>query len=118
MSSPTQRSLKLLRDGSALAAVTERWNAHARVRQDLFGFIDVVAIVPGQPGLTAVQATSAPNQAARLAKISALPAARAWLGAGNRIEVHGWRKSRGRWAVTITAVTLPKEPDTSAVPQL
>ena len=44
-SSPTQRSLKLLRDEGYTAQVVERWNPHARVRQDLFGVIDTAAMI-------------------------------------------------------------------------
>ena len=38
---PTARSLNRLRADGWLAQVVERWNAHAMIRQDLFGFIDV-----------------------------------------------------------------------------
>src|SRR5512145_3126336 len=41
---PTKRSLEYLRGQGHLVAVVEKWNPHARVRQDLFGFIDVLAI--------------------------------------------------------------------------
>ena len=41
--SPTQRTLKRLRDLGYLAEVVERWNPHAKVRNDLFGFGDVMS---------------------------------------------------------------------------
>lgn len=73
----------------------ERWNPHARIRQDLFGFIDVLAIRGDQT--LAIQATSGSNVAHRLAKIRATPAAAAWLaGASRGIVIHGWRKGGGR----------------------
>jgi len=37
--SPTQRTLKKLRDEVYLAQVVEKWNAFAKIRQDLFGII-------------------------------------------------------------------------------
>ena len=94
--SPTQRSLKLLRERGYVAAVTERWNPHARLRQDLFGFIDIVAL--SAIGIIAVQTTSGANMAARIAKIQALPAAKTWLDSGGLIIVHGWRKVGARGA--------------------
>jgi hypothetical protein len=107
---PTARTLVRLRADGWLASVVERWNAHARIRQDLFGFIDVLAIRPGSPPL-AVQATTTKNQAARLAKALALPELRTWLAAGCAFEVWGWSKKgpRGRrklWEVTRRVVTL------------
>ncbi|MGH9472434.1 MAG: hypothetical protein ACRD1M_06790 [Terriglobales bacterium] len=108
--SPAQRSLALLRRDGYLAAVTERWNQYAKVRQDLFGFIDIVAVRRDRPGVLAVQTTTGAHQGERVAKLSALPASAEWLAAGNAIEVHGWRKIAGRWAVTVTHVTAAEEP--------
>ncbi|MBI4326652.1 MAG: hypothetical protein HY674_15520 [Chloroflexi bacterium] len=41
---PTQRSLSKLRAEGWLAVIVERWNPYDRVRQDLFGFADLLAI--------------------------------------------------------------------------
>lgn len=88
---PTQRSLKELRQRGYLVAVVERWNQYARVRQDLFGFIDLLAI-RGDETL-AVQTTSGANVAARVEKIKTTQAADVWLESLSRkIVVHGWRK--------------------------
>jgi hypothetical protein len=95
MTSPTQRSLKLLRDRGYVAVVTERWNPYARLRQDLFGFIDIVAL-SSIYGIIAVQTTSGANMAARISKIRELPAAKVWLKVGGHIVVHGWRKVGAR----------------------
>jgi hypothetical protein len=66
--SPTQRTLKYLREqGCQLVAVTERWNPHARIRQDLFGIIDVLALKDDQ--VIAVQATAG-GVSARINKIA------------------------------------------------
>lgn len=89
MSSPTQRSLAWLRSREYQAAVVERWNQFAKVRQDLFGFIDLLAIRDGE--ILAVQATAS-GVAARIDKIVAEPRSRHWLNAGGLIEVHGWSK--------------------------
>jgi hypothetical protein len=107
VSSPTQRTLVLLRREGFSAAIVERWNPHARVRQDLFGCIDVLAVRADRPGVLGVQATTTANQAARLGKALAAPELRAWLAAGNTFEVWGWRKNaRGRWQVTTQPVTI------------
>ena len=87
--SPTQRSLALLRKTGYTVAVVERWNPHAMIRQDLFGFADLLAIAPQ---MIAVQTTSGPNVSARIAKIRDNPNAALWLAAGHRIIVHGWSK--------------------------
>ena len=97
MSSPTQRTLKHLRDnGCELVQVVERWNPFARVRQDLFGIIDIVAIRDGQT--IGVQATSLSNVNARIQKIAESDAAAALRKAGWTLLVHGWGKqSNGRY---------------------
>lgn len=95
MSSPTQRTLAhLRRAGYPLVQVVERWNPHARIRQDLFGIIDVVAV---GADIVGVQATSASNVAARVRKLTDSPALPILRKAGIRVLVHGWRKVRGRW---------------------
>lgn len=93
--SPTQRSLELLRADGWLVAVVEHWNPFAHIRQDLFGFIDLLAI-QGDYTL-AVQVTTAENMAARRAKIQAEPRAAIWQSASRGIAIHGWHKRGGKW---------------------
>jgi hypothetical protein len=88
--SPTQRTLKEARSLGFTAAVVERWNQYARVRQDLFGCIDIVALHEGV-GILGIQATSGTNHAARRVKAAAVPALRDWLCAGGRFEIWSWR---------------------------
>jgi len=102
--SPTQRSLQLLRDQGYLAEVTERWNPHARVRHDLFGFVDVLAIRDAE--VLAVQATSRSNVAARVTKITEHANLAALRAAGIRIVVHGWGKlASRRWECRVVDVS-------------
>ena len=89
-SSPTRKSLKYLRDAGYTVAVTERWNAFAKVRQDLFGFIDLTCLHPDVTGVIGVQTTTRHNMKARKDKILALPAAHLWMKCGNVIWIHGW----------------------------
>ena len=64
--SPTQLSLKKLRQEGYTVAIVEHWNAFARIRQDLFGFIDLLALKDKE--VLAVQTTSASNMSARAKK--------------------------------------------------
>jgi hypothetical protein len=84
--------------------VVERWLPHAKVRRDLFGCIDVVAVRRGESGVLAVQATTLEHVAARLAKAKGRPELRTWLAAGNRFQVHGWYRRNGKWDVKIVAL--------------
>ena len=110
MPNPTARTLQLLRRHGYLAAVCEHWNPFARVRCDLFGFADVLAVRAGAPVL-AVQATSVSNHSARVRKARALPQLRTWLGAGCAFEVWGWAKRKGRWCCRRQALTPADLPD-------
>jgi len=96
--SPTQRTLRHLRAaGYPLVQVVERWNPHAKVRQDLFGVVDVLAV---GSDIVGVQATSGSNVAARVRKLTDSPALPVLRKAGVRVLVHGWRKAAsGRWTL-------------------
>jgi len=109
--SPTARSLLYLRKRGCLAATVERWNAYAKVRQDLFGFADIIAVEPLFRGASAIQACVTGDQSKRLAKIHASAKARMWLRASNRIYIMAWskrgqREKRKLWSLSLTTVTL------------
>lgn len=99
---PTQRTLKLLRAQGWKAQVVEHFNMFARVRQDLFGFIDVLAIRPGET--LGVQCTTFSNRSSRIQKIQESELATDWVLAGNKIEVWGWKKVKNRWLPVITKI--------------
>lgn len=108
--SPTQRTLAACRKAGWPAAVVEKWNQWARVRQDLFGGLDILALAY-PVGVLGIQATSASNVAARLTKLRGLidadgSALSEWLARGNQIEVWGWKKVGSRWTVRKIQVTL------------
>jgi hypothetical protein len=100
MSSPTQRTLAHFRAaGFPLVQVVERWNAFARVRQDLFGIIDVLAI-DANGAITAVQVTSGDHVSERVDKITESAALPYLRKANIRVLVHGWRKNaKGRYVL-------------------
>jgi hypothetical protein len=89
--SPTQRSLAHLRKSCELVQVVEKWNPHCRIRQDLFGFIDILAISGNET--IAVQSTSWGNVSSRVKKIAETNAVPYIRAAGWKIIVHGWRKN-------------------------
>lgn len=108
---PTQRSLKLMRDRGYLCEVVEKWNAHAKIRQDLFGFIDVLCVRGSE--VVGVQTTSGSGDLARIRKIMEHENFRKVAGAMS-IVVHGWRKLKGKgkrpvWQTVETAVIPPPE---------
>jgi len=71
--------------------VVERWNVHAKIRQDLFGFVDILALCGADT--IAVQSTSWANVSSRAKKIAESPLVDAVREAGWRILIHGWRKN-------------------------
>ena len=110
-SSPAQRSLALLREQGYFVQIVERFNPYAKVRVDLFGFLDIVCIKDGVTGVLGIQTTSTGNLSARVKKILAIPEAKIWLSSGGRILVHGWSKKgkvgkRKLWQLTEKELTL------------
>ena len=103
MSSPTQLSLAHMRSRGYLAAVTEHWNPFAKIRQDLFGILDLVCV--NDKGTVGVQTTSYSNMASRVTKIAESEATPFLRKAGWVLEVHGWRKVKNRWQVRVVDVS-------------
>lgn len=103
--SPTQRSLEYLRAQGFLVAVVEKYNHHAKVTQDLFGVIDILAIQKNET--IAVQTTSGSNLASRRKKMLShenLPLIQA---AGWQVKLHGWRKNaKAKWVLREELLTL------------
>jgi aspartate/glutamate racemase len=94
---PTQLTLRHLRANGYTAEVVEHWNSHARIRQDLFGIIDVLALCGAET--VAVQTTTAANVPARIRKIVDSPNIDAMHQAGWTVRVHGWAKVKNRWVL-------------------
>jgi len=93
--SPTSRALADLREMGFTAQVVERWNPHARIRQDLFGCIDIVAIHP-ELGTLGVQACAGGSHATRRVKCCGESKLRTWLTAGNAFEIWSYAKQGPR----------------------
>ncbi len=112
-SSPTQRTLAKLHVSGYVTDIVEYWHAHAGVRKDLYGCIDVIACGDGAygRGIIGVQATSASNHSARVTKSLAIPALKVWLESGGRFQVWSWGRKgkqgeKKRWRVRIEEVRL------------
>ena len=97
--SPTQLSLELMRARGYTCAIVEHWNPFARIRQDLFGFIDVLCLGDGE--VVGVQTTSRSHISNRAKKIREHDNLLPVLDSGIRILIHGWAKNKSnRWEVT------------------
>jgi hypothetical protein len=96
MNSPTQRTLALLRAQGWTCAVVERWNQYAGIRQDVFGFGDILAYHEREHSIALFQACAGASHANRLAKLMAEPRVQGWLQAGGRVAVISWRKAGAR----------------------
>ena len=100
---PTQRTLAYLREEGYLCAVVEHWNSWARIRQDLFGFIDILAIKKDET--LAVQCTST-GVAARVKKIQESEYLSRVREAGWKILIVGWSKnSKGRYVMRLLDIS-------------
>jgi len=108
---PLQRSLKKLKDEGWMTAIVEKWNPWAKIRQDLWGFGDILAFRKDE--VLIIQTTSDANVSARKTKILALQASSLWLESSQRkLVIHGWSKKgpRGkRKAWVCRVVELTKE---------
>lgn len=101
MSTPTKKSMDLLRAQGYQVAVVEKWvpagpNGYKGniITRDVWNFGDILACRPPDTGSILVQTTGGTggNFTARLHKIQAIDEARKWLQCGNEIQIHGWRK--------------------------
>lgn len=107
---PLERTKQHYQKAGWTVGIVERFNPHVPprgIRQDLYGFIDAVAIRADQPGVTALQACST-DFAEHLVKIMESDHARTWTQAGNRIVLVSWTRSErgsGGWAVREQEIT-------------
>lgn len=94
---PTSKlTLALYRSQGYECAVTEHWNVFARIRQDLFGFCDIMAV--GHDEVLFIQTTSKSNMSSRRKKILGNPVARLLMATPNvRVILGGWYKAGSRW---------------------
>jgi hypothetical protein len=111
--SPTARTLKSLRENGCIAEVVERWIPRTKIRKDLFGCIDIIAICGCK--LVGINATDGTSHSKRVNKALALAAAKpeieAWLRTGSGLEVWSWalrggHDERKSYKARVTQLTL------------
>lgn len=101
--SPTQRSLEYLREQGYHVEVVEKWNPWARIRQDLWGWCDLLAIRKGEVLAVQVTASAVANRIKKIQESLTVPIVR---DAGIRIEVHGWRQnSKKEWVLRVEDIS-------------
>ncbi|MCP4262785.1 MAG: hypothetical protein GY774_35550 [Planctomycetes bacterium] len=120
--SPTQRTLRFLRQEGSLVDVAERWMINPRVpgggfRKDLFGFVDLVVLDPDQ-GIGGIQSCgqSFAEHKRKLLDSECTQFVVEWLKCGGYVELWGWRKvklKKGgkamRWKPRLAKITLFEE---------
>ena len=113
--SPTQRTIKLMKEQGRKCGIVEKFNAHVGkfgIRQDLFGFIDIICIDP-EDGIIAVQSFGQ-DYSGHVKKMTEErnEAVYEWLKHAP-VELIGWRKvklKRGgkamRWMPRIADISI------------
>jgi len=114
--SPTQRTLRELRNQGRVCGIVERFNSFVGpqgIRQDFLGFIDIISLDP-ERGFVAVQCCAGSGHAKHRKKIveDCADNAAAWLETGGVIELWSWAKrklKRGgkamRWMPRVEVIT-------------
>ena len=112
--SPTQRTLRSLRQQGALCDIVERFNQYAGpfgARHDLFNFIDLIMLDPAR-GIVGIQCCSGSGHAEHKTKILENEIAPEWIKSGGKIEIWSWSKKklvRGgkamRWTPRVEEIT-------------
>lgn len=103
--SPTELTMRHCRGLGWVVQKVEHWNSFAKVRQDLFGCIDVVALGDGQ--ILGIQCTTRHHMAERMAKARAEARITRWLQCGGLFEVWGWQMVGRRWQLTRQPFSVP-----------
>lgn len=101
--SPTQLSLKKLRAEGYLVAITEKFNHACKIRQDMWGWCDLLAIKENE--VLAVQTTSYTNISVRVKKIADSDTIGIVRKANIKVNVHGWHKIGSRWKCKVIDVS-------------
>lgn len=101
-----ERSMKLLRKEGLIVAKAEHWNSFAKIRQDLFGFIDAVAL--SDKYIYAIQCVNT-HLPEHIIKIHKNQAADVWLSCGGKIVIHNWKQrsknKKKSWHLEIIEIT-------------
>ena len=94
---PTQRTIRELKNNGRRCAIVEKWNPHVGphgIRQDLFGIIDIIALDP-ESGVVGIQCCAGSGFQVHRRKILEEHAQETldWLQTpGTSLEIWAWRK--------------------------
>lgn len=108
------RTYKKLTEMGLRHATVETWNAFARngqgCRQDLFGFIDILALDP-ERGFIGIQVcgTDVSGHVSKI-KHQRWKNCLAWLNAGGTVEIWSWVKKSNRYQLKIRPITKADAP--------
>lgn len=110
---PLERTLQRLKKDGHTAQRVERWQMRPQashgIRIDLFGCIDVVAIIDNR--ITGIQCGAMSGHGAHKKKCLAEPRLREWLQAGGGFLIHSWGQmgpagKRKLWQCRVEPLTL------------
>ena len=111
----TQKTLRYLREQGLIVDKAERFNPYAGkfgIRQDLFGFIDLIALDP-QEGIIGIQSTSGNQHSKHRKAIIENENVEEWLKCGGKIWLISWSKKKIkrdgkalRWFPRVEKITL------------
>lgn len=106
--------MEKLRDAGHVVQVVEKWvkidtMPGGGIRRDLFGGIDVVALVDNQ--IVGIQCGSMSGHSGHKKKLLSEPRMATWIQAGGRLYIHSWAKqgARGKvkhWVCRIEELTI------------
>lgn len=102
MSSPLQRSMKLLRADGWVVEKVEMWNAFSKTRKDLFNLFDLMCVHPTTKATLGVQVTTMGQKQPHIRKMQANKILPIVQRAGWGVQLHSWRKlKKTGWTVDI-----------------
>ncbi len=121
MSKATQRTIEALNKQGALCGMVERFNAYGGkviftnkggkrfgkptgVRIDLFGIIDIIALIPDRKRIVGIQSCGTAFSE-HMKKIKESAYAVKWLHYAD-LELWGWRKLKAGWVPRVYKFTL------------
>lgn len=93
MSSTIARSIKILKSEGFHCGITEKYNSFVKIKNDLFGFADLVAFKKDLKNIVlAINATTNSNLSNHIKKYSENKILKDWIECGHRFEIWCWSK--------------------------
>ena len=89
------KTIKLFKDRGYEVGSTEQFNFFTKTSNDLFGFIDKLAIRANE--ILAIQITTDTHRSKHIRKMAEEPRSYKWLAAGGKIVLISWYKEKNRW---------------------